>query len=194
MAYIRIVLIILPASVFLAGCSLKDQVRSFLQGEEHNMAAVSIAGKTYSQTDLEHFFDSRLSEFRDPENADKVKSNLLESFIEERLLLHQAELKNVQPNPQLVKATMERITATGVDSQERMDPSRKAELERNVTESLKMQQYLNDYLLKSVSVSDAECEAYYMAHIGEYVKNDVVHVREILVDDLALAEIGRAHV
>jgi peptidyl-prolyl cis-trans isomerase C len=51
-----------------------------------------------------------------------------------------------------------------------------------------MQQYLNDYLLKDLIVSDQECESYYLEHLGDYVKNDVVRVREILVDDLALAE------
>jgi peptidyl-prolyl cis-trans isomerase C len=95
----------------------------------------------------------------------------------------------VRPDPQIVKAMLDRISATGADNRdERTDPGRKAELERNVTESLKQQQYLNDFLLKGLSISDDECEAYYMAHIGDYVKNDVVRVREILVDDIALAE------
>ena len=62
----RFVPLILLATLFLNGCKLKDQVRSFLQGEDRSMAAVSIGGKTYSRSDLEHFFDSRLSEFRDP--------------------------------------------------------------------------------------------------------------------------------
>jgi len=182
-------LIILPASLFLASCSLKDRVRNFLQGEERRTAAVSIGSKTYSKADLEHFFDSRLSEFRDPENADKVKSNLLESFIEEKLWLYRAEQNKVWPDPQAVKAMLERISSTGADSREaRTDPARKAELERSVTESLKIQQYLNDCLLKDLSVSNEECEAYYKVHIKDYVKNDVVHVREILVDDIKLAE------
>ena len=180
---------ILPASFFLASCSLKDRVRNFLQGEEHRTAAVSIGGKTYSKSDLEHFFDSRLSEFRDPANSDNVKSNLLESFIEEKLWLYRAEQNKVRTDPQIVKAMLDRVSVTGADSrQEQTDPARKAELEREVTESLKMQQYLNDYLLKGLLISDEECEAYYKAHIGDYVKNDIVRVREILVDDIALAE------
>ena len=162
-------------------------MKSFLQGEDRGVAAVTIGERTYTENDLEHFFDSRLSEFRDPGNVDKLKSNLLESFVDEKLLLHQAEKKNVRPDPDVVKATTERISASDGTGQ-RTDPARKAELERNVTNSLKIQQYLNNYVLKNVSVSDDECEAYYMQHLGEYVKNDVVRIREILVDDLSLAE------
>lgn len=182
-----VVLIVASACCFPASCSLGEKARNFLQGEEYRTAAVTIGEKTYSKGDLEHFFDSRLSEFRDPENGDRIKSNLLETFIEEKLLLHQAEKNDIKPSPQVVKAMMQRISPTGVDSPGEGTTAR-AELENSVTESLKMQQYLNDYLLKGLLVSDEEGEAYYMTHLGDYVKNDVVRVREILVDDLTLAE------
>ena len=192
MAFIQrlvLVLIILPASLSLASCSLKDRVRNFLQGEEQRAAVVSIGGKIYSRADLEHFFDSRLSEFRDPENADKVKSNLLESFIEEKLWLYRAEQNKVQTDPQVVKAMLEQVSSAAANTPAvGTDPARRAELERSVTESLKIQKYLNNYLLKGLAVSNEECEAYYKTHIQDYIKNDVVHVREILVDDLKLAE------
>ncbi len=184
----RLVLVLSALSLpFVAGCGLKEKARDFLQGEEHQAAAMTIGGQTYSRIDLERFFDSRLSEFRDPANGDKIKSNLLEEFIEEKLLLRQAERKNVQPDLRTVKAMMERVDPAGTERQGEQSAARK-ELESRVTESLKMQQYLNEYLLKDLSVSDDECESYYKAHLGDYVKNDVVRVREILIDDPALAE------
>ncbi len=183
-----LILMILPAVVFQAGCKLKDEARRFFLREEYRTAAIQIGDKTYTLADLNRFFDSRLSEFRDPENADKIKSNLLDSFIDEKLLLLRAEQKNVQASPQMVKAMMDRIIATGPDDQgRRSDAGRSADFERGVAESIKMQGYLNEYLLKGLTVSPQECEAYYKAHVGEYVKNDVVRVREILVDDPALA-------
>jgi peptidyl-prolyl cis-trans isomerase C len=185
---VRLVILLL-SSVCLTNCGLKERARSFLQGEEHDTAAITIGGRSYSTADLERFFDSRLSEFRDPSNGDKIKSNLLESFIDERLLLYRAEQKNVQPNEQALKVMMERISPETAGGQEgRTDPARRAELERSVRESLMMQEYLNDYLIRNLTVSDEECESYYKEHLGEYVKNDVVRVREILVDDLSLAE------
>ncbi len=183
----RLLPLTLVAILALEGCKLKDQVKGFFQGEDHYAAAVTIGGTTYSRDELEHFFDSRLSEFRDPENVDKLKSNLLESFVDEKLLLLQAEKKKVLPGKEVIKAMMDRVSSPDSRGQQ-MDPARKAELERDVTDSLKMQQYLNEFLLSDVSVSDEDCEAYYKAHLGEYVKNDVVRVREILVDDLALAD------
>ncbi len=188
MAYYRppvLALIVLLASL-ASSCGLKEKARDFLQGEERRTAAITIGDKTYSRADLEHFFDSRLSEFRDPENGDKIKSSLLEAFIEEKLLLQRAERSNVQPDPRTVAAMMNQISP-GSDRQEEQTASRK-ELKNSITESLKMQQFLNDYLLKDLTISDEECESYYREHLGDYVKNDVVRVREILVDDNMLAE------
>ena len=148
-----------------------------------------IADKVFTKSDLQRFFDSRLSDFRDPDKADRVKSNLLETFVEERLLLLRAERLRVEPNPQMVQSTMARIAVENPKpSGPPSAPGPDAELERSLAESLKIQQYLRDYLLRNVTVSEAECEEYYRQHLEDYVRNDVVHVREILVDDGARAE------
>jgi parvulin-like peptidyl-prolyl isomerase len=181
-------LMILPALFCLAGCGLRDRIRGFFQDDGRNAAAVSIGEKTYTKAELDHYFDSRLSEFRDPAEADKIKSNLLESFIEDKLLLHEAEFHKVRANPQLLKTMMENMTAGDEEKTGPPDPKKEAELKRDLTESLEMQQYLHDHLLKDIAISDELVEAYYMAHIGEYVRNDLAHVREILVEDAAQAQ------
>ncbi len=179
--------LLFPALLLSTGCGLSDRIRGFFGEDDRSGAAVKVGNKLYSKSELERFFDSRLSEFRDPADADKVKSNLLESFIEDRLLLTAAESRNVEPNPQVLKTMMEKMAAGSADRPETADPKRDAELKKNLAESLKMQQYLHDYLLKDISITDEECEAYYKDHLSDYVRNDVVHVREILVDDSALA-------
>jgi len=178
-----------PAILALAGCSLAERARSVLWGDDHGTAAVVIAGKVFTKNDLQRFFDRRLSDFRDPHKADQVKSNLLETFVEEKLLLLRAEGLQVEPNPQLLQSTMARIAVE--NSQPAGPPSAPdpdAEIERSVAENLKIQQYLRDYPLRNVTVSEAECEEYYRQHLEDYVRNDVVHVREILVDDHGQAE------
>jgi len=178
-----------PAILALAGCSLAERARSVLWGDDHGTAAVVIAGKVFTKNDLQRFFDRRLSDFRDPHKADQVKSNLLETFVEEKLLLLRAEGLQVEPNPQLLQSTMARIAVE--NSQPAGPPSAPdpdAEIERSVAENLKIQQYLRDYPLRNVTVSEAECEEYYRQHLEDYVRNDVVHVREILVDDRSQAE------
>jgi len=190
--YKRILALALALSsgcVSLTACNLRDRLRAFFQGEDHGTAVVRIAGRAYTKADLDHFFDDRLSEFRDPANTDVLKSNLLESFVEEKLLLYQAEQHKLQPNSQTLKTMLDKMSSTAPERKgERADPGRAAELERNLSDSLKAQQYLHDYLLSGISVTEDECEAYYKEHLPEYVQNDVVRVREILVGDLAQAQ------
>ncbi len=174
-------------AALLSGCGLKERLRNFLQGAPDNAQVVKLGDVVYSKTELEYFLDSRLSEFRDPANADSVMSSLLESFIEEKLLLKEAERRNVQPDRAALSAMMAEISSAGVEEQG-TDSNRTAQLERSIAESLKMQRYIRDYLLKDVRVTDEECEAYYNENLSEFVRKDVVYVREILVDDLVLAE------
>jgi parvulin-like peptidyl-prolyl isomerase len=180
--------LVLPALIACAGCELPNRVRGFLRGEEQNTAAVQVGNTLYSTSDLDRFFDSRLSEFRSPGEADKVKSNLLESFIEEKLLLAEAEQLNIQPNPQALRAMLQRMAEPADDRDGASDPNRRAELERSIANNLKVRQYLHDYLLRDATISDDECEAYYKQHLEDYVRNDVVRLREILVDEPALAQ------
>jgi parvulin-like peptidyl-prolyl isomerase len=167
------------------GCGFGD--RLFEPREEGTIVA-EIGGRSYSRLDLERFFDSRLSEFRDPADADRIKSNLLEAFVEERLILSEAERRNIQPAEESVRSMLDRISANSAEAMERRDGRRDAELERGVRESLRMQKYLHDFLLKDVGATEAECQAYYREHLGDFVVNDVVRVREILVDTPEQAE------
>ena len=50
-------------------------------------AIVHVGDKGYAQSDLESFFQSRLNEFRNSAASDDVMSALLDSFIDEKLLL-----------------------------------------------------------------------------------------------------------
>ena len=77
--------------LFLSGCGFADRVRNLLSPDDDGSIAVRVGQKKFSKANLQRFFDSRLSDFRDPAYADKVKSNLLDAFIDEKLLLHQAE-------------------------------------------------------------------------------------------------------
>jgi peptidyl-prolyl cis-trans isomerase C len=171
--------------LLLSGCGFADRVRSLLKPDDGGSIAVRVGQKKFSMADLQRFLDTRLSDFRDPAHADKVKSNLLDAFIEEKLLLHQAERFKINPDPQTLKSMMDRISETNVN---RQDAGRDPELERSLAESLKVQRYLYDFLFKDVFVSEKECEDFYKEHLAEYVRNDEVHLREILVDDLNQAQ------
>lgn len=171
--------------LFLSGCGFADRVRSLLSPDDGGSVAVRVGQKKFSNADLRRFFDTRLSDFRDPAYADKVKSNLLDAFIDEKLLLHQAERFKINPDPQMLKSMMDRISESNIN---RQDAGRDPELERSLAESLQVQHYLSNSLFKDVFVSEKECEDFYKEHLAEYIRNDEVHLREILVDDLNQAQ------
>jgi parvulin-like peptidyl-prolyl isomerase len=168
--------VFLPAFFCLESCSLKQSARP----GGNSAVVVRVGSKSYTKADLDRFFDSRLNEFRNPAGADEVKSTLLDSFIEEKLLLCKAEQLKIEPNLQALDSMRKKLSASGSSSDVKLDK----DLEQSMAESLKAQEYLRDHVFKGLSVTKEECEAYYKQHLDEFVRNDVVHVREILVDTL----------
>jgi hypothetical protein len=168
--------IFLPAFFCLESCGLKQRARP----ESDATVVVRVGMKGYTKADLDRFFDSRLSEFRGSSAADEAKSALLDSFIEEKLLLSKAEQLKIEPDPQVLESMRDKLSASGggTSSELKLDKG----LDQSMAESLKAQEYLRDYVFKGLSVSKEECEDYYRQHLDEFVRNDVVHVREILVD------------
>jgi parvulin-like peptidyl-prolyl isomerase len=184
-------LLVLGVSVWACeGCGVGQRLRGLLQGEREEAAAVQVGGSIYTKAELDRFFDNRLSEFREPGEADKLKSNLLDSFIEEKLLLERAVQLNIEANPQTVKAMVEKMVSVPAEEKQaaQTESGRDAELEKSVGENVRIQQYLHDHLLKDVAITEQDCEAYYKQHLSEYVRNDVVRLREILVEDEAEAQ------
>ena len=174
-------MILLPVLISAHGCGLRERL-----GSEQNAALLWIGDKSFSQDDLTRFFNSRLHEFQDAADADAAKSALLDSFIEEQLLLRQAEQLKIEASPQALDSMREELAAGGAGSGGDLKDDR--DLGRSMEESLKIQGYLQNHLFKGLSVLKEECEAYYKDHLATFVSDDVVHVREILVADEAQAE------
>jgi len=174
-------LIILPAVLCFVGCSYRNRAAQQLA----DAPAVRVGEKSYGMADLERFFNSRLNELHGSATSDEAKSALLDSFVEEKLLLHRAEQLQIKPDVRTIASMRERISAGGVEAGNDSKPD--GDFERGLLESLMIQKYLHDFLFKDVSVTTEECEAYYTAHAEEFVSNDIVHVREILVESEAEA-------
>jgi parvulin-like peptidyl-prolyl isomerase len=172
--------ILLPVFFCQVGCGLKNRL-----SPEGNAPLLRVGDKSYSRDDLSRFFSSRLNEFGDSVEADVVKSALLDSFVEEKLLLHQAEQLKVAPSVQALDSMRDDLAASGGGNSSDLKSDR--ELARSMEESLKIQGYLHDHLFKGLSVTREECEAHYKEHLGDFVSNDIVHVREILVEEEAQA-------
>jgi len=171
---------ILFSSLLLSGCDLINPAGR--HGQERETAVVRVGSTVFHRTDFERFVEARLHELPGLENADRVKSILLDSFVEEKLWLHEAERYNMEPDPRVLTAMLENMepgggrgdgTSTGWDES----------VAQTVAESLKIQRYLKEYILKDVSVSEEESREHYRQNNKNYISQEVVHVREILVED-----------
>jgi parvulin-like peptidyl-prolyl isomerase len=175
-------LILLPALLYFSACGLGS-----LTQQESSGPVVKVGEESYSKADLNRFFDSRLNEFRDSVDVDVVKSALLDSFVEEKLLLREANRLSIEPDPQDLKSMREGLAASQGTAPE-ISTKADQRMEQNLKENLKIQRYLRDHLFKEISATQEECEAYYKDHLSEFISNDVVKVREILVEDEAKAQ------
>jgi parvulin-like peptidyl-prolyl isomerase len=174
-------LIFLPAIFCFESCSLKDREQT-----EKDPTVLWVGAKGYKKTDLERFFDNRLNEFRSIYASDEAKSALLDSFIEEKLLLGKAMELRIEPDAHALDAMRSRMAASS--SGKGSDLKEDKDLEQNMLENLKIQSYLHGFLYPALEVTQEECEAYYKEHIQDFVRNDIVHVREILVGTMEQAQ------
>lgn len=149
-------------------------------------AVVRVGDRYFSRAELDRFFQARLREFENQEGINDVKGALLEDFVDERLLLGEAKRLGVAVDPQSVKAVLEVEEAApgGAERADEVDGS----LEQRIADSLRVQQYLRKHVFPAVRVTEEECRQYYEDHEEDFVRSDVVHIREILVDDPALAD------
>jgi parvulin-like peptidyl-prolyl isomerase len=180
-------MVLVPATLFglafFASCGLPGGVRRYLQRKAPGVTAVQVGSNRYTRADLDAFITANLGEFREPQNQNAVESSLLDAFVEDRLLAAEADRLGIQPGAQAVKAMVMRISASETGSH-----ADEPDLEKAIFASLKAQKYVRDYLLKDVTATDEDCELYYKEHLGEYVRNDTVHLSEILVDDQRTAQ------
>jgi peptidyl-prolyl cis-trans isomerase C len=156
------------------------------QGEAAGLrAALRIGDTAYDAPELERFFKSRMAEFPMQGQTDEIRSALLESFIEQKLLLAEAAERGVKIDERTLQNMLE---STADEPGRRLSPDEEARRRRSIEENLKVQRFVNEYVIKELRVSEEECQEYYQEHLADFIRNDVVHVREILVDDLAQAE------
>jgi hypothetical protein len=183
----RVMLCLVLSAVCLAptGCSLEKTGGNSGEPDAFRLPALRVGDRLFSSSDLESFFVSRMNEFPAPGDLDDVKSALLETFIEHKLLLSEAGQRGIAVNAVAVKA----LLAEPGDGRGEKPPAGGDDARRGrIEESLRVQQYVNQFVLKELRVSEEECRNYYQEHLAEFIRNDVVHIREILVEDARKAE------
>lgn len=169
----------------LAACRLWDRERPAEEKTGDLRVAFRIGDTAYAAPELEGFFKSRMAEFPVQEQSDEIRSALLESFIEQKLLLSEAVERGVKVD----EGTVQRMLESAADEPGRqLTADEEASRRRGIEESLKVQRFVSEYVIRDLRVSEEECQQYYQEHLADFIRNDVVHAREILVDDRAQAE------
>lgn len=171
--------------VNLAACRLWDGKAPAQEETAGLPAAVRIGDAAFGAPELERFFKSRMAEFPLQGQTDEIRSALLESFIEQKLLLSAAAERGVTIDEGAVTRS---LASPAGETGRRLSTDEEARRRRSVEESLKVERFVSEYVIKNLRVSEEECQEYYQEHLADFIRNDVVHVREILVDDLAQAE------
>ena len=116
--------------------------------------------------------------------SDEVKSRLLDQFLEERVLLDEAERRGVR----VEDAEVERALSGLAAAEAPVDDSYRDEVRAHLT----VEKLLRRHVEETTAVTPEEEAAYYAEHAGEFHRATVVVLRQILLDNRAAAEAARA--
>ncbi|HOX44220.1 MAG TPA: peptidylprolyl isomerase [Myxococcota bacterium] len=130
--------------------------------------------------------------FSDPETARRVKRDLLERMIDERLLLQEARHRQVSVDPALAQASLEllgRQYPREVLAQDLKAGGRSLEQYRADTlATLTIQRLLKQEVLDRIAISREDVDGYYQLHKERFVRPEEVRVLQIVTRTEAEAE------
>lgn len=121
------------------------------------------------------------------EQADTIKSRLLDQFIEEQLLVRAAGRFKVTVSDAEVDQYMQALGVSQGEA-EVAGPEGKEAFRDKLRQSILIQKVKDEAVLSKVEITPGEIEDYFNKHPDQYRQPRAVVLRQILVDDKALAE------
>lgn len=121
----------------------------------------------------------------DPQ-AQRIRKQILEQMIDEKLLGEQAMRGQISVEPEMVNERFQNVQARfpseAAFTQELNSRGLTPEqLKNNIRKGLMTEQLINKEVIDKVSVSPAELEPYFQKHRDDYVQEEAVHARHILI-------------
>jgi len=122
--------------------------------------------------------------FANKEEADRVKRDLLERMIDDRLLLQEARRRKIVPDPKLAEASIRSLQQgypEGTFEKELESSGRTLERFRRDTDAtLIIFQLLKQEVIDRIAISRDDIEKYFQEHRDQFVRPEEVRVRQIV--------------
>ncbi len=175
-----ILLLLLTAALYFSGCQ-RDRVNS-------KKVLVSFDNQTITLGEFNSLYKDTIANFGVKDNKEQLnnlKRDLLNQLIERRLILHEAQAKNILIGDAELNDAVEKIKADY--PKERFDEILKAEnltydrWKDRIREDLIIKKALTSIVDSQINIPDAELKKYYNTHREEFDRKEEARVRQIVV-------------
>lgn len=179
MKFIKLFIIIVSLVLF-SFCS-KDSTTSEDEktGKYESLASLinkkiifEIEGRRYSNSDFKLFMRFKYSDIKDISSNDKVLSRLLDSFVENSMILYKANNSNITVSDTEIRNYLKENNI-----------QKKNWSNSSISDFLKVQKYLYSKIYKDISVSNYEISQYYRNNIKNFKKKDEIDLYQILLNN-----------
>jgi hypothetical protein len=160
--------------------------------DPRKLPVAKLDSRTLTVSDLEDYLRNNLAEAAGDEAAtteeiDRVKSRLFDNFIDERLLLIEAERRRITVSPEEIAAYL----GSGDDAPQPVPGWTDAEQREVVRRDLLVQKLRESLAVGEAKVDPAEVEAYVAEHQNALQPPAVVVIRTLTLDSAERAEAVR---
>ena len=178
--HFAIFLFLLIIFLFLTGCQRGKA--------DSKKIIVSFDNQTITLGEFNSLYKDTIANFGIKDNKEQLnnlKRDLLNQLIERRLILHEAQAKNILIGDAELNDAVEKIKADY--PKERFDEILKAEnlthdkWKDRIREDLIIKKALTTIVDSQINIPDAELKKYYNTHKGEFDRKEEARVRQIVV-------------
>ncbi|MBI4481798.1 MAG: peptidylprolyl isomerase [Acidobacteria bacterium] len=161
----------LVAALSLGSCARQQPAPSAAQ--QLGSVIATIGERPVHRAEFVRYLRQRFSDFSEEASQNPLEHQLLEEFLEEQLLLVDAERAGIQ-------LTSEEKQSARAQAQEH--PQSSDETVQVAEQQWRLQKYLRQVVLQDLSVSAAEIQEHFQRHENEFRAGEMVHVKEILLN------------
>jgi peptidyl-prolyl cis-trans isomerase C len=187
-------------SIVAAGASSCDNDKSNLNSEPRAVSVVN--GEPISieqfQKALDDLKDEGKGFLANAEQERKLKRELLERMIDDRLLAQEAHEKNISLDPRLLDAAIQPLfdeyPAGGVEEELLKQGKSLEQYKRETAHLLLLQKLLKREVTDRIAVSKEEVSKYFDEHRSEFLEPEQVRVRQIVSKSEEKAEALRKRI